>query len=95
MPGDGSSYGFVVRHMEVDYLAVSVLGDLLSVKSKIISIKNTSMQLLQEIYKEDIKLFSMKLTLVYVESCISKNIPNHFRNLFQNIQEEKLKNIFS
>ena len=90
MPGDGRNYGFVVRHMEVDYYAVSVLGDLLTVKSKIQSIQNSSIELLQEIYKEDTKLFSMKLILVYVESCISKRIPDHFRDIFMTIYEENL-----
>lgn len=92
MPGDGSTYGFVVRHMEVDFLAVSILGDLLTVKSTIIHVGNTSMQLLQEIYKEDTKLFSMKLTLVYVESCIAKNIPENFRALFTKLQQQNTKN---
>jgi acyl-CoA thioester hydrolase len=95
MPGDGSTYGFVVRHMEVDYYAVSVLGDLLDVKSSILSVNNTSMQLLQEIFKNGTKLFRMKLTLVYVESCIAKNIPEEFREIFRDIQDKSQKNLSS
>ena len=85
MPGDGSSYGFVVRHMEVDYYAVSTLGDMLTVKSDILNIKNSSMELLQEIYKDDTRLFSMKLILVYVESCKAQKIPENFRNIFMKL----------
>jgi acyl-CoA thioester hydrolase len=83
MPGDGASHGFVVRHMEADYFAVAVLGDLLTVKSKILSLHNSSLRLLQEIYKEEKKLFSMKLVLVYVEHCQAKPIPDYFREIFQ------------
>ena len=94
MPGDGSSHGFVVRHMEVDYYAVAVLGDMLTVKSYILSVNNSSLQLLQDIYREDVKLFSMKLTLVYVENCQSKSIPDYFRTLFtQTYQENRNNNI--
>ncbi len=89
MPGDGSSHGFVVRHMEVDYFSVAVLGDILTVKSHILSVKNSSLQLLQEIYKDDVKLFSMKLVLVYVEECKSKSIPEHFRTIFTKTDKEK------
>lgn len=71
--------------MEVDYYAVSILGDMLTVKSYILNIKNSSMQILQEIYKDDTKLFSMKLTLVYVEFCKAKNIPENFRNIFMKL----------
>jgi len=85
MPGDSSSYGFVVRHMEVDYYAVSTLGDILTVKSDVLNIKNSSMELLQEIYKDDTRLFSMKLILVYVESCKAENIPENFRNIFMKL----------
>ena len=90
MPGEGSSYGFVVRHMEVDFYAVSVLGDILTVQSKIQRIQNSSIELLQEIYKDDTKLFSMKLILVYVESCVSKRIPDHFRDIFMKLFQEHL-----
>ena len=89
MPGDGSSHGFVVRHMEVDYFSVAVLGDILTVKSHILSVNNSSLKLLQEIYKDDIKLFSMKLVLVYVEKCKAKPIPHHFRTIFTKTDKEK------
>jgi acyl-CoA thioester hydrolase len=82
MPGDGSASGFVVRHMEVDYYDISVLGDMLTVKSNIVQVNNSSIELLQEIYKDTTKLFSMKLILVYVESCLPKRIPLHFREIF-------------
>jgi len=95
MPGDGSSYGFVARHMVIDYYAVSILGDMLTVKSEILSINNSSMELLQEIYKDDTKLFSMKLILVYVESGKSKKIPDNFKNIFMKLMQDNKKYISS
>ncbi|CAA6827287.1 MAG: 4-hydroxybenzoyl-CoA thioesterase family active site [uncultured Sulfurovum sp.] len=81
MPG-GSDFGFVVRHMEVDYYATSTLGDILEVKSKILRMKNSSLLVSHKIYKEKTKIFSMNLSLVYVEKGTPKRIPEYFRKLF-------------
>ena len=57
---------FVVRKLEANYLKSSQLGDLLDVKSELLEMKSASFTLLQTIYKEEKKLFSMKLTLAYI-----------------------------
>jgi len=67
VPGEGSDSGFVVRNIKADFLATSTLGDLLDVTSKILSQKSSSLVLLQEIFKEDVKVFSMEVVLVYIE----------------------------
>ena len=87
MPGSGSDHGFVVRNIKADYHDVSILGDILDIKSKVLEVNNSSLLLLQEAYKDDTKLFSMEIVLVYVESCQAKPIPNIFKTIFTNLQE--------
>lgn len=85
MPGFGDEYGFVVRHIDADYYAPSILGDILKVKSTVSEIKNSSFILLQEIHKDEQKIFSMRVVLVYVEKGKSVSIPAYFRDLLSDI----------
>lgn len=59
---------FVVRRIECDYLAPSKLGDILEVRSKVLEIKNTSLILEQNIYKDNILIFASKIVLVFVNN---------------------------
>jgi len=57
---------FVARKLEADYLSSAKLGDLLHVKSELITMRAASFVLLQSVYKDDKKLFEMKITLAYI-----------------------------
>ncbi|AKF24655.1 acyl-CoA thioester hydrolase [Sulfurovum lithotrophicum] len=82
LPGEGSDSGFVVRNIHADFLATSTLGDMLDVTSKILSQKSSSMVLLQEIFKNDTKVFSMEVVLVYIEDGRPRRIPRKFNTIF-------------
>ena len=82
MPGEGSESGFVVRNINADFLATSTLGDMLEVTSKILSQKSSSLVLQQEIFREETRVFSMKVTLVYIERGRPKRIPETFKAIF-------------
>ena len=82
MPAEGKESGFVVRDLKASFLATSTLGDMLEVTSKILKLKNSSMVLLQEIYKEEIKIFSMEIILVYIDKGKPSRIPEKFKNIF-------------
>ena len=82
MPTLGESSGFVVRNLKANFLATSTLGDILEVTSSILSIKSSSIVLLQEIFKKEIKVFSMKIVLVYIEKGKPCRIPEDFKALF-------------
>jgi len=58
---------FVVRHLEADFIKPAKLGDVIEVKNKLVALKNASLVLKQEIYKEEEKLFEMTSTLAYVK----------------------------
>ena len=85
IPSQSDETGFVVRNLKADFLATSKLGDMLSVTSKIIALKSSSLVLLQEVWREEIKLFSMEVVLVYVESGRPRRIPEAFKTLFETL----------
>lgn len=58
---------FVAKHIEADYLKSAKFGELLEVKTTLIQIKNASFSLLQQIFRENEKVFEMKIDLVYLD----------------------------
>ncbi len=82
IPAQSDESGFVVRHIDANFLATSKLGDLLYVHSEILTLKSSSMILLQEIWREDIKVFSMKVVLVYIDKGRPRRIPEKFIQVF-------------
>ena len=84
IPAENDRSGFVVRNINADFLATSTLGELLTVTSKIVTVKSTSLVLLQEIWREEKKLFSMEILMVYIDNGRPKRIPEVFKELFKN-----------
>ena len=82
MPTLGERSGFVVRNINADFLATSTLGDMLEVKTFVQTIKSSSLILLQEVWKKDMKVFSMKIILVYIDKEKPTRIPEQFRKIF-------------
>jgi acyl-CoA thioester hydrolase len=60
--------GFIVRHAEIEYRAPAKLDDLLTVKTTVAAIGNTSMTLKQDIWRDDKLLAEMKITVVAVNA---------------------------
>ena len=84
IPSLSDTSGFVVRDIKASFLATSTLGDTLDVTSKVLTLKGTSLILLQEVWKEEVKVFSMEVVLVYVDSGKPCRIPQVFRDIFKN-----------
>jgi len=82
IPSQSDESGFVVRNLNANFLSTSKLGDMLDVTSKILTLKNSSLTLLQEIWKADVKVFSMEVVLVYVDKGKPSRIPKAFSELF-------------
>jgi acyl-CoA thioester hydrolase len=57
---------FVVRHLEADFKAPATLGDMIEVKSQVLDIGGASLKIKQEIYKNDILIFSMVGKYAYI-----------------------------
>jgi acyl-CoA thioester hydrolase len=58
---------FVAKHIEADYLKSAKFGEVLEVKTTLIQVKNASFTLLQQIFRDDEKVFEMKIDLVYLD----------------------------
>ena len=82
-PTLGENSGFVVRNIEADFLATATLGDMLTVTTSVLSVKNSSTVLLHEIWKEKVKVFSMKVVLVYISQGKPYRIPDIFKEVFE------------
>ncbi len=82
LPSLGENSGFVVRNIKASFLATSTLGDTLEVTSKILTLKNSSLVLLQEVWKEEVKVFSMEVVLVYIDKGKPCRIPKVFKEIF-------------
>ncbi len=82
LPTLGRESGFVVKNIQASFLSTATLGDILDVTTTILTLKHTSLTLLQEIWRDDRKLFSMKVVLVYINRGKPCRIPQKFKTLF-------------
>lgn len=57
---------FVAKKIEADYLLSAKLGDVLEVSSELLEIKGASFELLQRVFREQKKVFELRIVLVYV-----------------------------
>ena len=60
--------GYVVKSLECDFLKTATLGEILEVRTSLLSKSRVSFTLLQEIFKEEEKIFSMRVTLVALKN---------------------------
>ncbi len=82
MPTLGQESGFVVRDIKASFLATSTLGDMLEVTTHIITLKRSSLILLQEVWRDKTKIFSMEIVLVYIDKGKPCRMPEVFRDIF-------------
>ena len=82
IPSQSDESGFVVRNLNANFLATYKLGDILNGTSKILTLKNSSLVLLQEVWKADVKVFSMEVILVYIDKGKPSRIPKALSEVF-------------
>lgn len=56
----------VVKSLEAEYLSPSKLDDLLTIQTRILSVKNTSFVMEQKAIRNNICIFSMNIVLVFI-----------------------------
>ena len=62
-----SDSGFVVKKITADFKASAKLGDLLTVQSALVQLKNSSFILSQKIYKKNTPIFESEVLLAYIK----------------------------
>jgi len=80
-PTDGDNSGFVVRHIEADFLGMAKLGDLLEVNTILLKKKRASLILKQTITHEKKRIYEMDITLVFVREGKPSMIPEDLMKL--------------
>ncbi len=75
--------GFVVRKIEAEFLGFASLGDIVEVKTEVVKVKAVSILLNQDIYKENKKIFSMKILLAFIKNNKLSSIPEEFKKVFK------------
>ena len=77
---------FIVASLEAKFKAPARLGDLLDVKTEILSMKRSSLLLKQSVFKEDTLLFEMEIKLGFIQNekigRMSKDAQNYLREIF-------------
>ena len=87
LPTLGKDSGFVVKNINANFLATSTLGDILEVKTKVQKLKHSSVIFVQEIWKEEVKVFSMEIVLVHIDGSKPTRIPEVFRDIFKEYEK--------
>jgi len=67
--------GYVVKEIKAKYIKPAKLGDIIEIKTKVLSIKKASLSLLHEIFKNDEKIFETQVELVYLKNGKISKIP--------------------
>lgn len=82
--------GFVVRHLDANYLAMVKLDDLLTVETSLKTMKNSSFLMQQQIYCQNKVVFSMDITLVCMDAKGKPTrIPDVLRDAFEDYKLEE------
>jgi acyl-CoA thioester hydrolase len=66
---------FVVRSLKADFLKPAVFGDIIEVKTSCLDVKAASAVLLQEVFRDDEKLFTAEVRLAFVFDSKPTKIP--------------------
>jgi len=74
--------GYVVRDLKCKFLKMATLGDILEVKSRVLSKSRVSFTLEQNIYKENDLIFNMQVTIVYIRNSKPSKIDERLVELF-------------
>ena len=83
-PSQDENSGFVVKDLKASFWSTAKLGDMLKVETKIVRLRGSSVVLLQEIYCNTTKVFSMEIVLVYISYGKPTRIPEQYRRLLDN-----------
>ena len=81
-PTDGKNSGFVVRHIDANFLGMAKLGDILHVTSSLIKQRSASVIIKQTISNNEKKIFEMDITLVFVRNGKPAIVPDIFLDIF-------------
>jgi len=80
-PTDGDNSGFVVRHIDANFVGMAKLGDMLEVTTALVKKKSASVILKHIITNDEKKVFEMDVTLVFIRDGRPHIIPENFAQI--------------
>lgn len=80
-PHNGDEF-FVVKKIEANYIKPAKFADILDIQTKLISKKNASLVMEQNIYRENEHLFSMLVSVVFLKNMKPARIPTELIGVF-------------
>jgi len=79
---------FVVKNIEADFKKSAKLGDMLEITTELLDLKKASAKLSQKIYRNDIEIFSLQVSVVYMTRDKIAKIPKNIITLFDTFKSE-------
>ncbi|HEB7550501.1 TPA: acyl-CoA thioesterase, partial [Campylobacter coli] len=76
---------FLLTKANCFFIKSAKLGDIIEVKTKLLKIKNASVDIAQEIYRDEILLFKVELTLAYIQNEKPAKIDIEIKKLFEEL----------
>lgn len=77
---------FVAKHISADYVKSAKFGEVIEVKTILLSLKNASFTLQQSVYRGAEMLFTMEIVLVFINhSGVMIKIPESVKSLLKSI----------
>ncbi|EMF1373842.1 acyl-CoA thioesterase, partial [Campylobacter jejuni] len=76
---------FLLTKANCNFLKPAKLGDMIEIKTKILEVKNASVEILQEIYKDEILFFKMELTLAFIKNEKPARMDMQLKKLFEEL----------
>ena len=76
---------FVVKSLEANFIKPALFGDLLTIKSTLKSLKNVSLVINQNIFRNEGLIFEVVVKVVYLESGKPSKIPTNIVNMFEKL----------
>jgi acyl-CoA thioester hydrolase len=73
---------FLVKSLEANFIKSAILSDILNIKTTVIELKKVSAVLQQDIYKDNEKIFELKVKIVYMKNSKMAAIPKDKIDLF-------------
>ncbi|EOH7341538.1 YbgC/FadM family acyl-CoA thioesterase [Campylobacter coli] len=82
---DANKRHFLLTKANCFFVKPAKLGDIIEVKTKLLKIKNASVEIMQEIYRDEILLFKVELTLAYIQNEKPAKIDVGIKKLFEEL----------
>ena len=73
---------FVVSKLDANFIKSAKLGDILDIQTEVVSVKKASVILAQSIFKDEVKIFELNVTVAFMVKEKLTKIPQNMLSVF-------------